>query len=356
MTGAAPPDRPPELLIVVDTEEEFDWTKPLDRNSTGTRSIMAQERAQSVYDRLGVVPTYVIDYPVATDPAAAEYFRDLQESGRAEVGAHLHAWVTPPHVEEVNAFNSYQCNLPLELKRSKLEVLTEAVARNIGRRPTIFKAGRHGFGQRTAALLADFGYRIDCSVLPYHDLGADGGPDFSRFSDQPYWLEGGVLEVPVTSGFIGAAPRLGELLPGFFDNRLSAGLRLPGLLGRTGLLTRSRLTPEGVSAAEQCRLLDILVRRGRRTFTLVYHSPSLEPGNTPYVRDQAQLARFLGAIEQVLTHFQEALGGRFTTMTALHARMSAERDGAASPVAAPAQRPPQFVPAPVAAAGRAARG
>ena len=60
----------PELLIVVDTEEEFDWTAPFSRESVATRSIPAQARAHEIYDRFGVVPTYVVDYPVATDPQA----------------------------------------------------------------------------------------------------------------------------------------------------------------------------------------------------------------------------------------------------------------------------------------------
>ena len=120
-------------------------------------------------------------------------------------------------------------------------------------------------------------------------------------------------------------------------------------------MTRSRLTPEGVPAAEQCRLLDALVRRGRQTFTLVYHSPSLAPGNTPYVRSEAELDRFLATIEQVLLHFRDHLGGRFTSMSDLYERMAAERGGACSPAAARQPQPPQFVPAPVAAAGRGAR-
>ena len=55
----------PELLIVVDTEEEFDWTRPFSRDAVATRSIPAQARAHAIYDRLGIVPTYVVDYPVA---------------------------------------------------------------------------------------------------------------------------------------------------------------------------------------------------------------------------------------------------------------------------------------------------
>ena len=353
MTGIAPP----ELLVVVDTEEEFDWAAPLDRASTATRSIPAQERAQAIYDRLGITPTYVIDYPVATDPVATEYLRSLQDAGRAEIGAHLHPWVTPPHSEAVSYFNSYQCNLPAQLERAKLETLTDAIESAFARRPNIFKAGRYGFGARTADMLTELGYRIDCSMLPRHDLRADGGPDFRRVAEDPYWLDQGLLEVPVTCGFVGRAPWLGSAFPSLFDNPLAARLRLPGLLAKPGLVTRSRLTPEGVSAAEQCRLLDALVRRGRRTFTLVYHSPSLAPGNTPYVRSEAELDRFLATIEQVLLHFRDRLGGRFTTMGDLYDRMSAERRGASSPAARQPQLQPaprQLAPAPVAAAGRGA--
>src|SRR5687768_2441407 len=62
-----------ELLIVVDTEEEFDWAQPFSREATATRSIPAQARAHEIFDRFGVVPTYVVDYPVATDQAAMRF-------------------------------------------------------------------------------------------------------------------------------------------------------------------------------------------------------------------------------------------------------------------------------------------
>jgi len=346
---------PPELLVVVDTEEEFDWTKPFDRANTATRSIPAQAHAQALYARLGIVPTYVIDYPVATNPEAAAYLRSLKEAGEAEIGAHLHAWVTPPHDEPVTTRNSYQCNLSPDLKRAKIEALTDAIERAVGERPTAFKAGRHGLGPRTPAILASLGYKVDCSLLPHHDLRFDGGPDFRHASDQPYWIESapGLLEIPVTTGFFGAAAWLGPLLPGMFDAKLAAILRLPGILSRLNLVTRSRLTPEGVPAAEQCRLLDALVRSGRRTFSLVYHSPSLAPGNTPYVESEAELARFLDCLEEVLTYFRDRLGGRFTTLSRVYDRMSAERLRA-PPRAGEAQLVPTA--APTAAAGRGARG
>ncbi|MGQ0589851.1 MAG: polysaccharide deacetylase family protein [Sphingosinicella sp.] len=310
----------PKLLIVVDTEEEFDWSAPFSRASTGTRSIPAQARAHEIYDRFGVVPTYVVDYPVATDPEAIAFLRGLRDAGKAEIGAHLHPWVTPPHVEEVTARNSYHCNLPPELERAKLEALTDAIEAGFGARPTIFKAGRYGFGPSTRQTLIDLGYRIDCSFVPHTDLSADGGPDFRGVPDVPHWLDEarGLLEVPLTVGFLGAAARLGPRVDGLFDSASADRLRIPGVLARTGLIARSRLTPEGTPVEEQCRLLETMAARGHRTFSLTYHSPSLAPGNTLYVRDEADLARFLADIETVLAYFRDRLGGGFTTLSRVY--------------------------------------
>ncbi len=312
----------PELVVVVDTEEEFDWKDDFSRAATATRSIPAQARAHGIYDRYDIVPTYVIDHPVATDPEAVAFLRGLADAGRAEIGAHLHPWVTPPHDEEVTRRNSYHCNLPPELERAKITAITEAIERSFGVRPTIFKAGRHGFGPDTATALADLGYRVDCSMVPHTSYAADGGPDFRRVPDMPHWLDEArsLLEVPTTVGYFGALPALGAKADWLFDHPRAGRLHLPGILARAGIVSRTRLTPEGVPAAEQCRLIEAMLRRGRRTFTLTYHSPSLAPGNTPYVRDKAGLEVLLGRIDAVLRFFRDSVGGRFTTLSEIHAR------------------------------------
>jgi hypothetical protein len=315
----------PELLIVVDTEEEFDWTRPFSRASVATGSIPAQARAHAIYDRLGIVPTYVVDYPVATDPAAVRFLRGLSDAGKAEIGAHLHPWVTPPHFEPVTTRNSYHCNLPPDLERAKIVALTDAIEASFGARPTAFKAGRYGFGPNTGKVLAELGYRVDCSFVPHTDLSGDGGPDYRGVPDVPHWLDNGLLEVPLTVGFLGAMPGLGEKAAWLFDSPGAERLRVPGVLARTGIVARSRLTPEGTPAAEQCRLIESMARRGHRIFSLTYHSPSLEPGHTPYVRGAADLERFLADIEQVLTYFRDEMGGRFTTLSGVYRDFAEKR-------------------------------
>lgn len=312
--------RAPQLAIVVDAEEEFDWTQPLSRANQATSSMTQQCAAHAIYDDLGIVPTYVIDYPIAKDPASVAYLGKMQREGRAEIGTQLHPWVNPPFDEEVTPNNSYLCNLPPDLQRTKIEALHQAISEAFGTAPTIFKAGRYGFGPHVAHVIAELGYKIDCSYVPHTSFAADGGPDFCGTPDQPFWLDEAqtLLEIPLTVGFSGAVSGLGRAMSTLFDNAHAKQFHLVGALARSGLVSRARLTPEGVSAAEQCRLLRALYDQGQRVFTLTYHSPSLVPGHTPYVRDEAGLKAFNETIRAVLTCFRDELGGEFTTLSAIY--------------------------------------
>ncbi len=200
-----PRESAPLLLVIIDTEEEFDWNRPLSRDNTSVTSIAAQPRAHDLFAKYGIVPTYVIDYPVATSDLAIRTLGELAAGGACEIGAHLHPWVNPPDTEDVTPHNSYPGNLPAALEREKLAHLTSAIVDNYGLRPTVYKAGRYGVGPHTAEILADLGYTVDVSVVPYTSFTDDGGPDFRSVGFLPYWCDGpgGLLEIPLTCGFHG---------------------------------------------------------------------------------------------------------------------------------------------------------
>lgn len=312
-----PAGSPPILTVVVDTEEEFDWGKPFSRSNTSTTSIAAQPLAhQRVFDRHGVVPTYVIDYPVATNPAAVKVLRSLMEDGRCQIGTHLHPWVSPPYDEEVNTFNSYAGNLPQALEYQKIELLTEAIEKAFGVRPTVFKAGRYGVGPHTAETIAKLGYLIDASVVPYTDMSADGGPNFSGHGVNPYWFKAAgktLLELPATAGYAGRLYRMGGSIYPILQSSSARRLRLPGLASRAGLLERIKLTPEGYTNKELVGLTKCLYAQGCRYFGLTYHSPSLVPGNTSYVKSQPELSGFVNLLDQYIIFFLSQLGGKIMT-------------------------------------------
>lgn len=318
------PEGPPLLIVVVDTEEEFDWARPLARENRGVTNIKAQERAHRIFERYGIVPTYVIDHPVATDPGGYRPLGELLADRRCEIGAHLHPWVNPPFEEEVSNRNSYPGNLPAALEREKLSRLTDAITERFGFRPIVYKAGRYGVGPATAATLDALGYEIDASVVPITDFSPQEGPNFNHCGAQPYWFGAGrrLLEVPLSVTCVGALERYAAAVYPLIARPSGQKLHIPGVFAKLGLLERLKLTPEGVDAAEHRALTDAMRARGQRVFSFTYHSPSLAPGNTPYVRDEAGLRRFLDTFERYFDHFFGTLGGRATTLTGLYRSIS----------------------------------
>ena len=327
---AWPAAQQPMLTVVVDTEAEFDWISSRSRRAAGVASVKALRQVQPIFERYNVRPTFVVDYPVSTIAQGYDVIRDFYRSGVCEVGAHLQPWDTPPFVEEISDRNSYAGNLTPEVEREKLRRLTAAIVQNIGAQPRIYKAGRYGVGSATPRILAELGYEIDASVLPGTDLRRYCGPDFSNCPAHPYWFGGdpALLEIPLSIGYTGPLARFPAIARALTSHPFLKALHLPGVLAHLRLLDRVVLTPEGVPFEEQRRLTRAMLRRGYRVFSLTFHSPSLAPGNTPYVHDAAQLQAFLGRIEQYLEFFMGEVGGY--ALTPIEIRERALRLAAAS--------------------------
>lgn len=324
----APAEAQPLLITMVDAEEAFDWSAPFRRDAPDVTSMAAQALAHRVFERHGVVPLYLVDYPVATQDAGRAPLREFLASGACEIGAQMHPWVTPPFNEEVNERNSYAGNLPVDLELAKARCLTDTLAETFGTAPRIYRTGRFGAGPRTADILKSLGYLADSSVTPHWPPdGVVGGPAANwAFSARPYWAdrERTLVEIPVSAALVGRlagtrAERLAPWLLGPTGQRL----RMGGALARLGLLERIRLSPEGMTLEEAKRLTRHMLAHGHRVFVLTYHSPSLAPGNTPYVRNAAQLERFLGWLDEFYTFFREEAGGRFGSWQEVRGQPSA---------------------------------
>jgi hypothetical protein len=311
----------PLIVTTVDAEEAFDWDKPLSRDFRNVASMNEQFVLHRVFDRFGVVPIYFVTYPIVTQPDGYAFLADCLKAGKCQIGAQLHPWVTPPYEEAVNAYNSFAGNLPEALERAKLKTLTDAIAARFGVRPAAYRAGRYGVGPNTVKTLAALGYRVDSSVVPEFSYHSSGGPTFFGRPTTPYWLdpERRVLELPLTSTHIGrlAGENWRHLANGLFENDARHALSR-SFLARTGMMERIRLTPEGTDVSDAKRLVRALLKRGTRVFTLSYHTPSLQPGNTPYVRSRADRDRFIGWFEEFYEFFLGEVGGAPATVNEIY--------------------------------------
>lgn len=289
------------FIMCVDTEEEFDWTQPKRRDANTVEAIRALPVAHARLKAAGVRPAYLMDYPIASNPVSVDVIGPMVEADECVIGAQLHPWVNPPFDEVVVGRNSFPGNLPRALEHAKLAALTGQLELSFGERPTIYRAGRYGIGPNTESILGQLGYRIDCSVRPLFDYSSEEGPSFWKAPAAPYWTgpERTLLEIPSSALFVGHLRGVGGRL-------FRLGDRIPhlrGALARTGLLNRVVLTPEGMPLDETLKGLRALVDNGARVFSLAFHSPSVEPGHTPFVRDGADLATFYAWLDGVFGFF-----------------------------------------------------
>lgn len=278
------------FIVTVDTEEEFDWGKPIRREGHTLHSVARLARFQEFCEGAEVVPVYLVDYPIATCPAACEALRPAIAAGRAEVGVQLHPWVSPPHDEDVNEFNSFAGNLPPALEREKFRRLRDAIEQGFGTAPLIYRAGRYGLGPETASILSDHGMAIDTSVRSRFDYSAGGGPNYRDHPVVPWWVDRdrGLMELPLTTVYWGLLRQFGPWL----YPKMWRVPQLRGILSKVAMLERIPLTPEGVTLDEAIRGIDIAIDEGLPVLVFSFHSPSLAPGFTPYVRNEADLDEF----------------------------------------------------------------
>lgn len=316
-------DMRPQLLVIVDTEEEFDWNKPFDRLETNVDSMRTQKRMHEIFDRYGVQPTYVMDYSIASQPEGYEPLRELLDAGACNIGAHLHPWVNPPFEEVVSEVHSYPGNLAPDLELRKLEILTDTITQNLGQRPQIYKAGRYGLGPETFRSIRKLDYTVDLSPVPHYDMRALYGPDFTRIRPVPYWIDtpGSLLTVPLTRGFFGLLQQFGPAIDAHLEQPFYRMLPFRRMLASTRLFERSMLTPEGITVAEYTKLVAAMISSGTRVFSLTYHSPSVVPGNTPHVRSAADLQTFLASVDKFLETFLGKFGGEATNPVALREKL-----------------------------------
>jgi hypothetical protein len=199
-----------KFILTIDTEGDNQWDHGRDLT---TENLKFVPRFQDLCDKYLIKPTYLVTSEVCDDPFAREIFSDYLLNNKAEIGAHLHSWTTPPFEDkEGYRFNdpnhAFANELPDDLLNKKIKTLTDQIEISFGKRPQSFRSGRYGFNDNLARILKDNSYLVDSSVTPYTSWsiykgipGGLGGPDFVDKTPFPYQINfknGSILEIPVS--------------------------------------------------------------------------------------------------------------------------------------------------------------
>ncbi len=300
------------LLVGIDTEGDNQWDAAA-RASQTFANIYALPRLHALFAKHGVRPTYVITHPVATDPRSAEVLRGLLDGGDCEIGAHHHAWETPPCTAEDVRRHAYASTLPRGRFEQQLESLTGAIAAAIGRAPVSYRSGRFGFSAEHVAGLERFGYLVESSVAPLFYETHKGGPDFVEAPLTPYFLAyddatapgtSNLLEVPVSAALNRRLPRRLQYLYA----RAPRPYTTKRILRALRLLRMRWLRPSYSSLADMIALARRLAADGEPVLNLLFHSSEAIVGGSPYNRTQSELDAFCERLDRFLAFATRDLG------------------------------------------------
>jgi hypothetical protein len=172
-------------------------------------------------------------------------------------------------------------------------------------------------------LLEEMAFDVDLSTAPGFDYRREAGPDFSRFHARLSWFgkHRRLLEIPTTGGFTGLLHKNGAALYRLADRPALKSLRPHGIMGRSRLLSRIRLSPEGHSLEDMKQISRAMIKSGARHLTLSFHSSSMQPGFTPYCSSEPDVERMLAKLEEFLKYFLQELHGETTSPLALYTKM-----------------------------------
>ena len=299
---------PPALLVAIDTEGDNQWSAEARRHQT-FENIYALGRLHDFFERHGVRPTYVITHPVATDARSAEVLRGLLARGTCEIGAHHHAWETPPCDPADVDRHPYALSLPLSQFDAQLASLTGAITTATGVRPVSYRSGRFGFAAAHVSSLERHGYLVESSVAPLFFEAHKQGPDFVGAPLAPYFLSyddptrpgsSQLLELPISAALNRRVPAALERWYGrapwpYHTKRALRLLRLAHVRW---------LRPSYSSAEDMIALARQIAARGVPILNLLFHSSEAIVGGSPYNRTPGELDAFydrLGRFLEVAT-------------------------------------------------------
>jgi hypothetical protein len=300
------------LLVGIDTEGDNQWDVRAREKQT-FENIYRLSRLHDLFVRRGVRPTYLVTYPVATDTRSVEILRGLVAGGGCEIGAHHHAWETPPCQPEDVRRHPYALSLPIEQFEDQLTQLTAAIAVAAGERPVSYRSGRFGFSASHVFSLERAGYRVESSVAPLFFEGHKGGPDFVGAPLRPYFLayddptvpgSSDLLEVPVSAAL---NRRLPEPLQRMYGHAPSPYLTRR-LLRATRIAKMIWLRPSYSSLDDMIALARRLQADRVPVLNVLFHSSEVLAGGSPYNRTDDEVDAFLGRLDRFLEFAVAGLG------------------------------------------------
>lgn len=308
----------PRFLITIDTEGDNLWSRPTAPTTENARFL---PRFQSLCERFGLKPTYLTNYEMANSKEFQRHGKAILKHNTGEIGMHLHAWDMPPNYDltgKDSYYHPYLFDYPEDIMHQKIDVMTRCLEQTFETKMVSHRAGRWGFSNYYAQVLAELNYKVDCSVTPHvswarhaGDPTQSGGPDFRYYPNGAYFLDiynirqlgrSSLLELPVTIDMPFPRKWLARSCPRFSQIPFVEKIN-------NSILPPRWLRPTGKNIQPMIYLLNAAVSHGRPYVQFMLHSSELMPGGSPTFKDSQSIESLYADLETLFSLASEWMIG-----------------------------------------------
>lgn len=286
-----------KLAVTIDVEEEGLFRNAYDPADAPVANVPELKRLNGVFAEFGIRPTLLVSYRVARHSPNQELLLNLNDKWKAEIGAHLHHWNTPPLLTLPQPDPVPSELIPLELLQAKMDSLLEVLS-VMGVLPVSFRMGRFNMGSRMFSILERTGFKVDSSIAPLRQYY--GGPDHLFVPADPYLPDPAdprrrgtswIVEAPVT--IVPITRRLGERLEGLREWDIVPDRWISWFSMNLGSLP---VQPAWTGLRRLKAAAALHHMRGGRALTIFFHSSELMPGATPLHRTDKEVHLFVDKV------------------------------------------------------------
>lgn len=298
------------ILVTIDTECDkgnpgWDIARPL-----AFKNIPLQKKLlMPLFNKYEIKPTFLLSPEVIKDNGSMEILKSLEN---VELGTHLHEeFIDPLPNENTNRTKGIQALLAPNIEKEKLENLTMLFKDRVGYMPKSFRSGRFGSSINTTKYLADLGYLVDSSVVPYTQKFYQEGfsLNFWNKTTKPYFEEfdsSHILQVPLTL----VNPRF-EKLPNFLQKEyVKPGNNIKKILNKFSYKPETRwLRPYRENAEGMIEISEHVINHQFKKeefsiLNIMFHSNEILVNGSPYCKNEEEVNEFINSLDQLFNHIK----------------------------------------------------
>ena len=300
-----------KFLISIDTEGDNLWIWK-HGNVINTKNVDYLPRFQNLCEEFGYKPTYLTNYEIANSKDYQKFAKNVIKKKTGEVGMHLHAWNTPPEDrlenQKDNPGAAYLIEYNPDIMEEKISFMTEKLRSVFETDIITHRAGRWTMNETYFNLLANYNYKIDCSVTPHIDwkkctgeTTGSGGSNYKHSPENPYFLKvdgKSLLEVPLT------VRRTQKTF------KSSSAHPYLSILYRKIAGNVIWLRPNGNNTNKMLWLIDKIANEDNTDYIMfMLHSSELMPGGSPTFKTEESIEVLYGQLKTIFEYASDRFEG-----------------------------------------------